>query len=70
MRIISILLLVLFLCVGCGMTPAQERAVNELHKNAKYFDKYVSPKVDKTDRSVIKANLQLAEKLNSPRGVE
>ena len=49
--------------LGCGMTPAQKNAVNELDKNADYFIKYIRPTAKQPIKDVIDANKALTQEL-------
>ncbi len=58
-----IIMLMLLFFVGCGMTPAQKNAINELDKNADFFIKHVRPTAKQPIKDVIDANKALTKEL-------
>lgn len=56
---------VFFICAstGCGMTPGQKNAVNELDNNADFFVKHVKPNAKQPIKDVIDVNKALTREL-------
>ena len=67
MKKLIILLLLLF-CVGCGMTPGQKNAVNELDKNADFFIEHVKPTAKQPIKDVIDVNKAMTKALLESEG--